>query len=74
MRVAEVLEPLVMGEIARLGQAETLDRARLTLGVNLVPYPVESPSMMIHTSYAYTVNQGVDADDNRFIIQLAVGF
>ncbi len=73
-RVNSWIEPVLQFDLIELDAAATSDKWRATAGINYYPLPDSVVNLIVKSSFAHTQNGGTDVDDDRFIIQAAVGF
>lgn len=68
-------EPVLQYDAVRLGGKPAKDRTRVTAGVNWYPYPSELPSVVVKANYQKITDGGPqDAEDDKFIVQMSMGF
>jgi hypothetical protein len=70
-KATRYLEPVVMGDWVRHGGSPYRDADRLHVGVDLYPYPVEVPSLVIK---AFAVRTWFEKTEDLVTVQLSVGF
>lgn len=74
-KILSRIEPVVQYDSIRLDGDPANDRDRITAGFNWYPYPTDLPSAVVKVNYEMTTDDGPeDTEDDKFILQLSMGF